>query len=203
MLDRLPVLLARSIACLSESRPRLSSSGTGESGLAAGASSKLPNVLNAPRADLSPNFFASARLSAIASLRLKEGTGFSVSGTLLWEAVGFGFTGDFAWTTLGFAGVLLALVDVPGVAGVRDFEGVVGVRKEGLDVDFLSGGIALGSKLNQDARQEHVSCLANPMETNISSRDATIGLGYARPFRARGSLATRYFGAVYKSRGKL
>ena len=133
MLDRLPVLLARSIACLSESRPMLSSSGTGESGLAAGASSKPPNVLNAPRAGLSPNFFASARLSAIASLILKAGTGFSASGALLWEVVGcLGFTGDFAWTTL----VLTAFVDVPGVAGVRDFEGVVGVRKDGLDVDF-------------------------------------------------------------------
>ena len=124
------MLLARSIACLSESRPRLSSSCVGESGFATGASSKPPNVLNAPRADLSPNFFASARLSAIASLRLREGTGFSVSGALLWETVGFGFTGDLAWTALGFAGVLLVLVDVPTVAEVRDFEGVVGVRKE-------------------------------------------------------------------------
>jgi hypothetical protein len=116
----------------------------GESGFAAGASSKPPNVLNAPRADLSPNFFASARLSAIASLRLRAG--FSVSGALLWEAVGFGFTGDLASTALGFAGVLLVLVDVPTVAEVRDFEGVVGVRKE-----RWSWGIANGNKIKREA----------------------------------------------------
>ena len=79
---------------------------------------------------------------------------------MLWVTVDLGFTGDLAWTALGFAGALLALVEVPAVAEVRNFEGVVGVRKE-------RWGWGIVNRNKSNARQVHVHCLAKPSEVNI------------------------------------